>query len=404
MNTPTSLWRRFLASNLATTLALVFLILMVASVGFYYLELRDNPDRTLFDAVWWAVVTVSTVGYGDIVPVTVPGRLIGMCIMGSGIGIMAALTGNLASVLIQRHNRKQQGLLPVKTSGHALLLGFNVHAPNLIRTLAEAIPPHRGPSVVVVADIAPEAFTAATVDLDLEERLAFCRGNPAQEAVLGRASPQAARAAYILSDDGAKAEDADQQNLLTALTFRGLAPKVPLYAEARLETNRKHLTRAGVDVTLIRGELTGRALGALGEHPALWHFMERLLGAAGHRGMGARALTKEERSQRWSQLVAKAAAEGGDLPVAVFRLKRDITIKELLDADSALDQFILELFAAYGQEGRIGQQGPSVVVNPGDGVNLGDYEGLVLLRLGDREAGSDDGTRQPPAIPDGGVS
>ena len=57
-------------------------------------------------------------------------------------------------------------------------------------------------------------------------------------------------------------------------------------------------------------------------------------------------------------LVAKAAAAGDDLPVAVFRLKRDITIKELLDADSALDQFILELFAAYGQEGRLGQQGP----------------------------------------------
>lgn len=382
MNTPTTLWRRFLASTLATTLALVVLILLVASVAFYYLELRGNPERTLFDAVWWAVVTVSTVGYGDIVPVTVPGRIIGMCIMGSGIGIMAALTGNLASALIERHNRKQQGLLPVKTSGHALMLGFNLHAPNLIKTLAEASPPSRGPAVVVVASMTPEAFAEATVDLGLKDHLAFCRGNPAQEAVLGRASPQTARAAYILSDDGLVADEADQQSLLTALTFRSLAAKVPLYAEARIETNRKHLSRAGVDVTLIRGELTGRALGTLGEHPALWHFLERLLGEHGHRGMGARLFTREERGQRWSQLVGRAAAEGADLPVAVFRLRRDITIKELLDADSALDQFILELFAAYGQEGRLGQEGPSVLVHPGDGVDLADFDGLIFLRLG----------------------
>ena len=78
--------------------------------------------------------------------------------------------------------------------------------------------------------------------------------------------------------------------------------------------------------------------------------------------------------------------------MAVFRLRRDITIKELLDADSALDQFILELFAAYGQEGRIGRQGPAVVVNPGDSVELGDFDGLIVL-------GSDPG---PASLPQAG--
>jgi len=388
------LWRRLTTSTLTTTLALVVLILFLASVGFYYVELRGRPKSSLFDAIWWAVVTVSTVGYGDIVPTTVAGRLIGMCIMGSGIGIMAALTGNLASALIERRNRKQQGLLPVKTSGHALVLGMNSHAPDLIKALAETAPPTRGPAVVVAASMTPEAFAEATVDLGLGDRLAFCRGNPTQESVLGRASPCSARAAYILSNEAVPPDDADQESLLTALTFRGLAPKVPLYAEALLESNRKHLTRAGVDVTLIRGELTGRALGAIGEHPALWHFLERLLGESGHRGMSARLLTREERNLRWSQLVAKAAAAGADLPVAVFRLKRDLTIKDLLDADSALDQFILELFSAYGQEGRIGQQGPNVLPNPGDGVDLNAFDGVIVLRLGQPDAGPQAGSGQ----------
>lgn len=377
--TPSVLLRRLLASTLATAMALVVLILLVAMFGFYYFELRHDPDRTLFDALWWAMVTLSTVGYGDIVPVTVPGRVIGMCIMGTGVGIMAALTGNLASALIERRNRKRQGLLPVKTSGHCLVLGFNAHAPGLVKALAATSPPSRGPVVVLVAPLTPEAFAEVAADIGLDDRLAFCRGEPTQESVVGRASPATARAAYILSQDGLSPEDADQQTLLAALTFRGLAPKVQLYAEALLETNRKHLARAGVDVTLIRGDLTERALGAMGEHPALWHFMERLLGGQGQRAMQARPLSHEERGLRWSQLVARSLADGRRLPVAVFRLKRDITIKELLDADSALDQFILELFAAYGQEGRIGRQGPTVVVNPGDEVDLGGFDGLIVL-------------------------
>jgi voltage-gated potassium channel len=387
VNSPAPLWKRLFASTLATALVLVVLVLVVATLGFYFFELRNDPTRTLFDALWWAMVTLSTVGYGDIVPITVPGRIIGMCIMATGIGIMAALTGNLASALIERRNRKNQGLLPVKTSGHSLVLGYNAHAPGLIKALAETAPPSRGPAVVLVAPMTPEAFAEVSVDLGLEDRLAFCRGNPAQESVLGRAAPALARTAYILSQEGLTPEEADQQSLLTALTFRGLAPKTRLYAEGLLETNRKHLTRAGVDVTLIRGELAGRALGAMGEHPALWHFLERLLGEAGHRGMAARSLVREEKGLRWSELVSRAMAAGGDLPVAVFRLKHDITIKELLDADSALDQFILELFAAYGQEGRIGSQGPMVLVNPGDAVDLTGFDGLVVLRLGALQGG-----------------
>ncbi len=403
MNAPATLWRRLFASTLATTLVLLAVILAVATTGFYFFELRGNPDRTPFDALWWAMVTLSTVGYGDIVPVTVPGRIIGMCIMGTGIGIMAALTGNLASALIERRNRKRQGLLPVKTAGHCLVLGYNPHAPALVKALAETAPPSRGPAVVLVAPMPPEAFAEATVDLGLEDRLAFCRGNPAQEAVLGRASPGTARTAYILSQEGMTPEEADQQSLLTALTFRGLAPKAQLYAEALLEANRQHLSRAGVDVTLIRGELAGRALGAIGEHPALWHFMEGLLGEPGHRGMAARPFAREERGLRWSELVGRSLAAGGELPVAVFRLRHDITIKELLDADSALDKFILELFAAYGQEGRIGSQGPRVVLNPGDGVDLGGFDGLVVLRLAPRPDGREaDRTDGRDAADDGG--
>ena len=58
--------------------------------------------RTLGDALWWAIVTVTTVGYGDFVPITPQGRLIAAGLMLSGVALIGTITGALASFLGER--------------------------------------------------------------------------------------------------------------------------------------------------------------------------------------------------------------------------------------------------------------------------------------------------------------
>jgi voltage-gated potassium channel len=68
-----------------------------AAVG-YRAEHATNPGfKTFGDALWWAVVTLTTVGYGDIVPKTTTGRVDGVMIMVVGIGILGVLAGSLAN-------------------------------------------------------------------------------------------------------------------------------------------------------------------------------------------------------------------------------------------------------------------------------------------------------------------
>ncbi|MDY7001787.1 MAG: potassium channel family protein, partial [Thermodesulfobacteriota bacterium] len=115
----------------------IALLLFAGSVGFYFLELKPQGQTNFLSAFWWAVVTLTTVGYGDIVPATTLGRVLGLMVMISGIGLVSTLTGNLASMLVERHAKKRKGLLQVKLSGHVIVLGWNSYAPNLIRTLAQ---------------------------------------------------------------------------------------------------------------------------------------------------------------------------------------------------------------------------------------------------------------------------
>jgi voltage-gated potassium channel len=84
------------------TLLAAGLVLSVASVLVLQFESKsaDSNIRTGGDAIWWGIVTITTVGYGDRFPVTLPGRITGTFVMLAGVGIIGALASILASMLV----------------------------------------------------------------------------------------------------------------------------------------------------------------------------------------------------------------------------------------------------------------------------------------------------------------
>jgi voltage-gated potassium channel len=89
--------------ELLTLLFLLFFIVMTAGIAIYVVEERLNPNiEDLFDAVYWALVTITTVGYGDIAPVTPIGRMISMLIIISGIAMISFATSVIVSAFSER--------------------------------------------------------------------------------------------------------------------------------------------------------------------------------------------------------------------------------------------------------------------------------------------------------------
>jgi voltage-gated potassium channel len=73
-------------------------VVVIGAAAAYRAEHPSNPEFATFgDSLWWAVVTLTTVGYGDIVPKTTAGRLTGFMVMVTGVGILGVLAGSLAS-------------------------------------------------------------------------------------------------------------------------------------------------------------------------------------------------------------------------------------------------------------------------------------------------------------------
>ena len=97
--------------ELAVYFGLTVALLYLASVGIYYCEHDAQPEafRSVFHAMWWAVATLTTVGYGDVYPVTAAGKLFTFVILVLGLSVVAVPSGLIASALVKRPGKGSEG-------------------------------------------------------------------------------------------------------------------------------------------------------------------------------------------------------------------------------------------------------------------------------------------------------
>ena len=98
--------------ELLITVMMTALVLLVASILMYYIEGEEQSDKfpDILSSLWWAVVTLTTIGYGDVVPVTGWGRLLSGLVAVMGIGLVAVPTGIVSSGFIEElAKRRKEG-------------------------------------------------------------------------------------------------------------------------------------------------------------------------------------------------------------------------------------------------------------------------------------------------------
>ena len=104
--------------GLLLLLAVWLAVMVITSLSFYVAEAGANADVTTpFDALWWGVVTLTTVGYGDVSPVTVEGKIAATVLMVLGIGLFSVITATVVAAL---SGRTDDDDLPVDDPAHRL--------------------------------------------------------------------------------------------------------------------------------------------------------------------------------------------------------------------------------------------------------------------------------------------
>ena len=94
-------------NNLHYTTLITILLILSSGIAFCWIELGAITILGVLQGVWWAITTVTTVGYGDLYPVSIRGRILAVVVMIIGIGFVAILTANIASYFVEHDKRKE---------------------------------------------------------------------------------------------------------------------------------------------------------------------------------------------------------------------------------------------------------------------------------------------------------
>jgi voltage-gated potassium channel len=222
------------------------LFVLVSATVMYGLE----PDTfgVWFNALWYVMTTVTTVGYGDFFPVTVPGKLYAIFLYLFGIGLLSLVIGKIVDAFGTLKKRRETGKMKYHGEGHILLIGWSRRTESAMEEIL-----HGDPAIEVVI---LDELDQTPVDRD---RVFFISGDPSSETTLEMAGLQKARAAIVFSDRTIdNAALADGKTLLIASSLERLAPKIHTTVEIVLEQHIQNFRHVQVNEFILSHEAVSR--------------------------------------------------------------------------------------------------------------------------------------------------
>jgi voltage-gated potassium channel len=228
-----------------------------------YRDVQDNP-LSFLDCLYYATVSLSTTGYGDITPFTPSARLINVLVVTPlRIAFLIVLIGTTVETLTtQSRQALKIQRWRSRVRNHTVVVGYGTKGRTAV---AAMVGDEVAPGDIVVVD-----ESAAALERAKGAGLVTVHGDATKSDILRLASAQHATSIIVATDNDASA-------VLVTLTARELAPKAKIIAAAREAENQHLLRQSGADSTVVSSETAGRLLGIATTTPSVVEMIEDLL-------------------------------------------------------------------------------------------------------------------------------
>ncbi len=241
-------------------LLLVFALLTIGAFGFHFIE-----GWSLLDSLYMTVITVATVGFREVRPLSIEGKIFTISIILVGVTLTFWVLTSLIELTVSEQiwhalaRRKMEDRIS-KMSDHYIICGFGRMGQQIAKDFAN----HKVPFVVIETN--PEQIPKL-----LAKKIPFIEGNAADDAVLVSAGVKRAKGLVTVSPS-------DADNIFITLSARVLNPNLFIVARSILVENEDKLIRAGADRVMSPYVMGGRRMSEAVLHPHVLDFLEATMG------------------------------------------------------------------------------------------------------------------------------
>ena len=327
--------------------------------------IEPGSFKNIGNSLWWAIVTMTTVGYGDMAPVTVPGRLLAILIMLSGIILVALITGTISSIFTTKRIMEGKGLEKISKENHIIICGCN---PNILGLIHGFLDSSNNTDIILINDEPQDKIDSIMSGIS-KSNVQFVRGDYSIDSILNKADTTRAKYVLILNDSS---NNQDEKVILTTLTIKKLSPGIRVVAQINDKNKIPFLRRANVDAVLSSDDYNLYMSLSHILDPGSAQAISSLMSEHSNNSLKSKEIPEKFIGKTFSELHKYYFDEYGIICLGLYNHEEKMGISDLLSSNSdTIDEFI---------ERKLKQAGHSLEEKNKVHINLNPGKSEIILK------------------------
>ncbi len=366
--------------SLLINIVIIVAIILIGALSVFLFEYKNEFGniKGLFDAIWWALVTITTVGYGDLVPVTFWGRIIGIVFIFLGFTIFSAFTAYIASSFIDKKIKERKGLNKIRGKNHILICGWNRSANKILEFMNK----HNSENThVVLVNELDETNIASLQNLYPELEIGFICGDYTIQEILLQANVQQARHVILLYDESKEnSPPSDERTIIAAHNLAFLKMKGKISVQLKDSKYLQNLRKQNIQNVVIFDDLGGNLLGYSTVNPSIPDFLQEVLRNYEGKGFKEIDIPRDFIGKTYRELCSYFLAEHDYIALGLVSVRPEVSINDILSDDSSsIDSFIKQQFELSGKQFKTGEAINNIKIKPEADYVVQDSDKAIVL-------------------------
>jgi voltage-gated potassium channel len=357
---------------------IIVILVFGGAISIYLLE-SERQIKTIFDGIWWALVTVTTVGYGDLVPETFGGRIIGILFILLGFISFSIFTAFIASTFIDIKIKERKGLGKVKDKNHILICGWNKSVHKILDFIAKK-EVKNPPSIVLVNEIDEDSISYIQNTYPVLS-IKFVKGDFTNQEVLNRANVMTASNVILLYDkSNPNIVPSDERTIIAAHNIIFMKVKGKITLQLLDEKYLPNVRREKIHNVIIFDEIGGNLLATSTLHPSVPDFIQEAFKYKDGLGFREISIPTEFINKSYGELAIFFKEKQNYILLGIVSEQLEFSIDKVLSDDSSsIDQFIKKQFELSSKKFKTDEKKAHIKIKPDDSYVIQETDKAIVL-------------------------